>query len=149
MGNFTFLTEELLSYNLSDIFNLRGLSAAITDFSILLGGWVDSKKSVENLEERTGCYWTKTDAGKNNVRGVSFSSDVINFDVHRNDIGARPVLVFSSIGTIPTNGKNVKIASDGVLEVEYGYYPQKAAPKDMQELLEKEYLRRKYNKNKK
>ena len=49
--------------------------------------------------------------------------------------GARPVLPFS-LFKIPTNGKRGK---DGVLEVEYGYYPQRAASKGMQEILEEAY----------
>ena len=50
--------------------------------------------------------------------------------------GARPALPFSSISSIPTNGVSGKRAKDGVLEVEYGFYPQKAVSKDMQERLE-------------
>lgn len=53
--------------------------------------------------------------------------------------GARPVLLFSSIDSITANGEKGKRARDGILEVEYGYYPQKAVSKDMQEILEGEY----------
>ena len=56
--------------------------------------------------------------------------------------GARPALPFSSIGLIPTNGESGKRARDGILEVEYGYYPQKAVSKDMQERLEREFKNR-------
>ena len=58
------------------------------------------------------------------------------------DCGARPALPFSSIGSIPTNGESGKRARDGILEVEYGYYPQKAVSKDMQEKLERAFQRR-------
>ena len=60
MSDLTFLTEE--QYNYIDIFRKRGTSAAITDFSILLAGWV-SRGHVENdssLEGRTVHYWTKS-----------------------------------------------------------------------------------------
>lgn len=53
--------------------------------------------------------------------------------------GNRPALPFSSISSIPTNGESGKRARDGVLEVEYGYYPQKAVSRDMQERLERAY----------
>ena len=53
--------------------------------------------------------------------------------------GARPALPFSSISSIPTNGESGKRARDGILEVEYGYYPQKAVSRDMQERLERAY----------
>ena len=59
-------------------------------------------------------------------------------------VGARPALPFSSIDRIPTNGVSgaPKKARDGVLEVEYGYYPQKAVSRDMQERLERAFERR-------
>ncbi len=43
------------------------------------------------------------------------------------------------ISNIPTNGESGKRARDGVLEVEYGYYPQRAVSRDMQERLERAY----------
>ena len=60
-------------------------------------------------------------------------------NVDRRNGGARPALPFSSISSIPTNGESGKRAKDGVLEVEYGYYPQKAVSRDMQERLERAY----------
>ena len=59
--------------------------------------------------------------------------------VNERDGGARPALPFSSISSIPTNGESGKRARDGILEVEYGYYPQKAVARDMQERLERAY----------
>lgn len=142
MSNFTFLTEEQCFGNDKlDILEKRGTQAAITDFSVLLGGWV-SDYHVDNdssLEGRTGYYWTKSDDGDNAVRTVD-GHGIRNYnDVYLRDVGARPALPFSSIGSIPTNGESGKRAKDGILEVEYGYYPQKAASKDMQERLEREY----------
>ena len=73
MSNFTFLTEEQCFGNDKlDILEKRGTQAAITDFSILLGGWV-SDYHVDNdssLEGRTGWYWTKSDDGDNDARVV-------------------------------------------------------------------------------
>jgi len=65
----------------------------------------------------------------------------IDLEFLRRNVGARPALPFSSISLIPTNGESGRRASDGILEVEYGYYPQKAASKEMQKKLEKEYRR--------
>ena len=65
MSNFTFLTEEQCFGNDKlDILNKRGTQAVITDFSVLLGGWVLDAHVVGNdsfLEGRTGLYWTKSD----------------------------------------------------------------------------------------
>ena len=142
MSNFTFLTEEQCFGNDKlDILEKRGTQAAITDFSVLLGGWV-SDYHVDNdssLEGRTGWYWTKSDDGDNDARVVHDSGPSSYDVVGDRDGGARPALPFSSISNIPTNGESGKRARDGILEVEYGYYPQKAASKDMQERLERAY----------
>ena len=142
MSNFTFLTEEQCFGNDKlDILEKRGTQAAITDFSVLLGGWL-SNCHVDNdssLEGRTGWYWTKSDYGNNDARVVFGSGNSSCNNVDRRDGGARPALPFSSISSIPTNGESGKRGRDGILEVEYGYYPQKAVSKDMQKRLEREY----------
>ena len=142
MSNFTFLTQEqCFGSDKLDILKKRGTKAAITDFSILLGAYV-SDYHIDNdssLEGRTGYYWTKSDDGDNDARVVNApGTSTFNSVDHRNG-GARPALPFSSISSIPTNGESGKRAKDGVLEVEYGYYPQKAVSRDMQERLERAY----------
>lgn len=141
MSNFTFLTEEqCFGNNELDILKKRGTKAALTDFSILLGAYV-SDNNIDNdssLEGRTGFYWTKSDDGDNDARAVSASGDRNRNGVCIRDDGARPALPFSSISNIPTNGVSRR-AQDGILEVEYGYYPQKAVSRDMQERLEIAY----------
>ena len=142
MSNFTFLTQEqCFGSDKLDILKKRGTKAAITDFSVLLGGWVSSEH-VENdssLEGRTGYYWTKSDDGDNDARVVDDDGIRSSDNVGERNGGARPALPFSSISSIPTNGESGKRARDGILEVEYGYYPQKAVSRDMQERLERAY----------
>ncbi len=142
MSGFTFLTEE--QYFGSDklkILKKRGTKAAITDFSILLGANVSNNhiKNDNSLEGRTGDYWTKSVDGNNVPRRVGTNGDRSCDYVRARDGGARPALPFSSISNIPTNGESGKRARDGILEVEYGYYPQKAVSKDMQGRLERAY----------
>ena len=142
MNNFTFLTQEQCFKNDKlDIFEKRGTKAAITDFSVLLGGRLSSEhvKNDSFLEKRTGYYWTKSDDGANDACIVKDDGSFYCDNVNRRNSGARPALLFSSIGSIPTNGESGKRARDGILEVEYGYYPQKAVSKDMQERLERAY----------
>ena len=142
MSDFTFLTEEqYFGDDKLDILEKRGTKAAITDFSILLGAYV-SDYHVDNdssLEGRTGYYWTKSDDGDNDARVVNDSGIRNYYVVYGRSGGARPALPFSSISSIPTNGESGKRAKDGVLEVEYGYYPQKAVSRDLQERLERAY----------
>ena len=143
MSNFTFLTEEqYFGSDKLDILEKRGTKAAITDFSILLGAYVSDNNHIDNdssLEGRTGYYWTKSDDGDNDARVVLDNGCRSCRYVYKRNGGARPALPFSSISNIPTNGESGKRARDGILEVEYGYYPQKAASKDMQERLERAY----------
>ena len=145
MSEFTFLdilTDEL------EILNKRGIEAKITDFSILLGGKYVPDYHIENdnsLEEKIGYYLTRSwHFDKHYYQSMIVACNnskpcfVTNF-ASDYSFGARPVILISSIGSIPTNGEKGKRARDGILEVEYGYYPQKAVSKDMQEILEGEY----------
>ncbi len=70
MNDFTFLTvEQCFGSNKLDILKKRGTEAAITDFSILLGGYVSRSYHINNdssLEGRTGVYWTKSASGYQN-----------------------------------------------------------------------------------
>lgn len=149
MSDFTFLTAgQIVGSNQIDVIKKRGTKAAVTDFSILLGGRVGKDychiDSDDSLAGRTGYYWTKSDAGlwgdfAHKAHTVNTYGYIEKSDVYIRDGGARPALPFSSIDRIPTNGGSGKRARDGVLEVEYGYYPQKAVSKDMQERLERAY----------
>ena len=64
MNNFTFLTDEqLFGNNQLDIISRYGTKCAITDFSILLGGYVSSDDYTSEgntRKDRTGWWWTKT-----------------------------------------------------------------------------------------
>ena len=146
MSNLTFLTQEqCFGSEKLDILQKRGTKAAITDFSILLGGEVSVFNShyIDNdssLEGRTSYYWTKSDYNESYLVHLVASDGYRNWtNVDTRTIGARPALPFSSISSIPTNGVSAKRAGDGVLEVEYGYYPQKAVSRDMQERLERAF----------
>ena len=147
MSNLTFLTyEQCDGREKLDILQKRGTKAAMTDFSILLGGlcggwYIDGDDS---LEGRTGYYRTKSDDGDEFMLEVAPDGVGSCCDGVERRGGARPVLLISSISRIPTNGGSgaPKRAGDGVLEVEYGYYPQKAVSRDMQEKLERAFARR-------
>ena len=142
MSEFTFLTQEqFFEDDKLDIFKKRGTKAAVTDFSILLGAYVSNYHvdGDSSLEGRTGYYWTKSDDGDNDACVVNNTGGSDYNNVIRRNGGARPALPFSSIDRIPTNGVSGRRAKDGILEVEYGYYPQNAVSKDMQTRLEREY----------
>ena len=142
MSEFTFLTrEQCFGADKLDIFEKRGTKAAITDFSILLGGMAfdECVNNDSSLEGRVGYYWTKTCSGNYGVYAVDEKGEERDYYIRPRWSGARLALPFSSISSIPTNGESGKRARDGILEVEYGYYPQKAVSRDMQERLERAY----------
>jgi len=142
MSNFTFLTEEQYFDNEIDVIRKKGTKAAITDFSILLGGYVSDGYHIDgnnSLEGRTGWYWTKSDDGDNDARAVGRDGRRNWNYVRERYGGARPALPFSSISNIPTNGVSGRRDSDGIYVVEYGYYPQHAVSRSMQDTLEQAY----------
>ena len=150
MSNLTFLTYEQCDGRKElDILQKRGTKAAMTDFSILLGGAVDELHidGDDSLEGRTGFYWTKSedyDGQDVIVHIICDDGTLYTADGFERTQGARPALSISSTSSIPTNGGSgaPKRAGDGVLEVEYGYYPQKAVSRDMQKKLERAFARR-------
>ena len=143
MSNLTFLTQEqCFESDKLDILKKRGTKAAITDFSILLGAYVNDRCHIDSdnsLEGRTGYYWTRSDDGNSGVQVVGDDGRRRHNYIHSCLGGARLAIPFSSISNIPTNGVSgtPKRARDGVLEVEYGYYPQKAVSWDLQQKLER------------
>ena len=84
MNNFTFLTDEqLFGNNQLDIISRYGTKCAITDFSILLGGYVSSDDYTSEgntRKDRTGWWWTKTPYN-NDARVVRRDGNSRWFDV--------------------------------------------------------------------
>ena len=153
MSDYTFPTREQFwkDDEMLEVIKKRGIKAAITDFSILLGGCplVTDYGEISYIDGNIvgGFYWTRSDNGK---------YDPVVIDPYCNGgfckatdraAGARPALPFSSINKIPTNGVSGKrTAADGVLEVKYGFYPQSAVSRKMQQELEQQFKSGKLNK---
>ena len=132
MSGFTFLTKEQCFGDKQgngqlDILKKRGVKAEVTDFAILLG-----KKTY--LSD----YWLKNNVDTEAATILEGKRPFYEL-INSSSIGVRPVFEFSDKESIPTNGEGIKEADDGVLEIEYGYYPQKAASLEMQDELEKAY----------
>ena len=145
MSEFTFLTEEQIFGNDQlDIIKKYGTKCAITDFSILLGGYVSDYYTSEgnSRKDRTSWWWTKSSDGANDARVVDYDggSDWLNVDGRTG--GARPALPYSSISSISSNGVRGR---NGILEVEYGEYPQTIVSEDFARTLERAYSNRKIN----
>ncbi|MEG2053241.1 MAG: hypothetical protein RRZ92_04790, partial [Bacilli bacterium] len=122
-----------------DIMKKYGNAAAITDFAILLGGFVRFDKHYSsdgnNLEDRACYYWTRTSDGESDANMVNDDGAVLFQSVDKRSTAVRPALLSSSI----CNSRNGKRGKSGVLEVEYGEYPQQAVQKSLNIVLENEY----------
>jgi len=144
ISDFTLLTEEeCYGENKLEIFNIRGAEAELTDFSILLGAETSDKNEHER-SGRIGVYLTKSRAESMGnlelVSAVERNERSITYPVPKRNAGPRIKLPLLSLDKIPTNGESGKRARDGVLEVEYGYYPQKIVSRSMQKILEWAYM---------
>ena len=121
-----------------------GTKAAITDLCVLTGSYLceDTYYNIDedkSLTGRTSWFWTRSDDGDNDVRGVyknGFRFTICRFKRYG---AVRPALqssvIFSKISPNRVSGYN------GTEEVEYGEYPQNAADSRMQNILESEYNR--------
>ena len=138
MYDLTFLTDsQCIGEGKLDIFKKRGSEAAITDFSDLIGGFcIDSESSSSG---QIGEFWAIS-YGKAPFEPIVFQRHgYTNHNWNDPSVSARPVIDLTEVDSIPTNGGKEKRARDGVLEIEYGYYPQTAVSKDMQKVLEREW----------
>lgn len=146
MLDFTFLSQkQVVGSEQLDILKKYGNSCAITDFSILLGGCVCSDvytSEGETKKDRVGFWWTKTpyydDVIVVNEKGSCTWNSVCN-----RVIGGRPAISYSEISL---NASNKTRRKDGILEVEYGEYPQTIVSKEYANILENEFLNRRLNK---
>ena len=130
--------EQIFGEDRLKIFDEYGPKAVITDFAILLGGYVCYDNYYVRydsyLKNRTGYYWTSTKCNKYVlvVKGTGYAS----YEAHRCYVGVRPALPYSSISNICLN---VVRECDEILEVEYSEYPQRVASKILQIELENAY----------
>ena len=143
MNNFTFLTDEqIFGNNQLDIISRYGTKCAITDFSILLGGYVSSDyytSEGNTRKDRTGWWWTKSSDGDNDARVVDRNSNRRWTHVDLRYGGARPALPYSSIQSISSNGVR---GANGIKEIEYGEYPQTIVDENYSRELERAYNNR-------
>ncbi len=137
------LTSEQV--NSLEIFEKYGIKAAITDFSVALGGYIDDNlftNDEKSLTNRIGWWWTKSSYGDRDARAVDDTGIRIGF-VDTRTGGCRPILPYSSISSISSN--KVRGRND-VIEMEFGEYPQWACSKKLCEVLENLYSNNNLNK---
>ena len=148
----------VLGGNKSKIFKTRGVTSDTTDYGIVTGTEViENRKGFENI--RIGKYWIDGFQGlfiDDRDWWVTYSDvtmEVIGINGWRaeqmtsGDCGIRLAMTYSSIDDLQKNeGSIVKRAEDGILEIEYGYYPQKVVKGKTEIELEKLYISNSLNK---
>ncbi len=127
MDEITLLSEkQVAGKNKLVMFNKTIQGARITDFSVLLG-------EHYNSYIRTGCYWIKSNSKYNIINDYGYRSYKYT---NRRDNGIRPIMSYSNI---KNDISNERINRNGIVEVEYGEYPQYAVDNILQDKLEKLY----------
>ena len=132
MLDFFFLSEEqLFGTDKLDFFYKSSelVRAPITDYAILLGG--SSHSFVKGLARKInpnqvpnglfGLYWTSTYQGDCYIATVNAFGMLDSLHCYDRISGARPAIKYSQIKNLV---KSKNITSDGILEVEFGEYPQ-------------------------
>ena len=145
MEKFRFLKEEeIFGENKLDMLKNDERMGVATDLTVVLGGDVHTfgdSKDTSYLQRRQGSYWTQSESS--HFAGGKFAMDKNLGAAHMlasaNDdsIGVRPVLEYDS--DVLTNEDSTEERRNGVRIVEYGYYPQQAPAKDVQDDLESQY----------
>ena len=136
MLDLTFLTEEqVLGDNQLDILKKYGTKCAITDFAILLGGYVSPFHTDEgnSRKDRTGLWWTSAWNEGNLAWSINTAGIMRYNDLCERRVGFRPALSYSLIPSIMLNRKR---CINGIDEIEYGEYPQWIVDDDYSEVLE-------------
>lgn len=135
--NFTFLTKrQIYGKKKIEVFKPLGAKAAITDFAIVAGGYVSNDYYIygkNQLEDRTGYYWTQTREDENSVNIVNEDGDYHLADLNFSLCGCRLVL---NLEDEWSNFLTTNFLDLNDNEIEYGYYPQQAVSKEIQQELE-------------
>lgn len=121
--------------NRLDIFEKYGVEAAITDFSILLGGIYFDVNTIDGrgLNNRTGSWWLEDYDENNQISRVDGYGLCDSVDVNTRFNGIRPVLPYYFISSECSNSNS---GINGVNEVLFGEYPQMVVGNDLSTELE-------------
>ena len=134
------LTKEQILAN--DIIKKIGSKCVITDFAIVLGSYGHKSKfhgdNIDNsLIPLIGNYYLSSSAENQKICIINEDGDIKHSPYNGcRSYGIRPVI---SAFTIPDADKNKMINENGIIEVEYGWYPQYAVSNDMAKELEQAY----------
>lgn len=126
-------SNQIFGENQLEIFKNGKTEAYITDFAILLGGW--SIIYPEKSNSTIGIYFTKTGC-EDYAPTVDWNGNKRGHIVDGRHVGIRPILPYSQIQMLASN---ISINPNGILEVEFGEYPQTIVSDLLSKELEEAY----------
>ena len=108
----------------------------LTDLAILTGAeayYYYSNLYEENIAIQDGFYWTEWEESYKEKIVTILSDDLQTYEKRKNDVevAVRIVMDYDSLDDVYTNGQVIIDKEKGKVEFEYGYYPQTAAPKEI------------------
>lgn len=110
-----------------DITKKSGVACAVTDFCILLGAFVSEYYTSKGdaLTDRTGFWWTRSVGHEGSVRVTSALGAMCAKKSSERSVAVRPCIPLTGIPD-----ELVKSSGDvsEITEIQYGTYPQAAAP---------------------
>lgn len=147
MNNFWFLTKtQAYGSDKLGVLKKYGSKCGITDFAVLLGGQRSKEFSIEGgltNKEGTAEWWTQTlESYYHDIYTIDFSGGMSSKGCSNSNVGGRPYLKYSEISSLT---KNAVTRFNGVLEVEYGEYPQDVVSEEEALALEGLYKDKKLN----
>ena len=143
MANFKLLDiDKIIGKEKSVIFKKYGTEAAITDFAILLGGYVSNNEVVYNKKSRklmSSPWWTDSKEPEDEKLYVTCKNYAIDHaPTQATQIGIRPYIDYDEIvkdNIIDYSIKDVKATE----EIKYGEYPQWIVDDEQSKKLESLY----------
>lgn len=137
MLDLTLLTkEQILGDNSLEVLKKYDTTCGITDFAILLGGFVSPDyhtREGNSLKNRTCSWWSKTPDEYGEIYAVTRNGQFDTAISTSRLESIRPTVKYSSISNGQTQENN------GIKEVIYGEYPQWVVDQDNSIILEKMY----------
>lgn len=115
----------------SQVQSFSDKKCAISDYAIVLGGYVDNSSHIDNnsnLSGRTGYYYLITPDGSGDARVVGNYGSINSTTTTSRYVGVRPALSSSSINEIDSN--EVRVVDDSTIII--GEYPQWVMSKEEQ-----------------
>lgn len=107
----SFLTYNQIQNIDLELISARGLKTNVTDYYL---------SRVSNAANKNGKYYISS---KNQLGKIVVGNKIVStcFDLDKSSI--RPIIMLSKKG-IPSNNGILKMTDDGLIEVEFGFYPQ-------------------------